>query len=55
MQVYDNFSDFNSVIDHLNLKLSLFVGILHVLSSGFCKFIIFEILNFHPWILLCVL
>ena len=34
-------------IDHLNLKLLILVGILHVLRFDFQKFRILEILNFH--------
>ena len=37
-------------IDHLNLKLLIFIGILQVLRFDFQKFRILEILNFHPCI-----
>ena len=47
----NSFSDLASVylkaIDHLNLKLLIFVGILQVLRFDFKKFRILEILNFH--------
>ena len=36
-------------IDHLNLKLLIFVDILQVLRFDFKKFKIFGNLNFHPW------
>ena len=36
-------------IDHLSLKLLIFVNILQVLRFDFKKFRILEILNFHPW------
>ena len=49
----NSFSDLVSVyiktIDHLNLKLLIFVGILQILRFDFKKFSILEILNFHPW------
>ena len=35
-------------IDHLNLKLLIFIGILQVLRIDFQKFRILAILNFHP-------
>ena len=35
-------------IDHLNMKLLIFIGILQVLRFDFQKFRILEILNFHP-------
>ena len=48
----NRFSDLYSVylqtIDHLNLKLLIFVGILHVFRFDFKKLRILEILNFHP-------
>ena len=47
----NSFSDLVSVylktIDHLNMKLLIFVGILQVLIFDFKKFRILEILNFH--------
>ena len=36
------------MIDHLNLKLLIFVGKLQVLRFDLKKFRIFEIMNFHP-------
>ena len=35
-------------IEHLNSKLLIFEGTLHVLKFDFQKFRILEILNFHP-------
>ena len=46
--VFDLISVYLKTIDHLNLKLLIFIGILHVLRSEFQKFRIMEILNFHP-------
>ena len=45
----DLFSVYLKMIDCLNLKLSIFIGILQVLRYDFQKFRILEILNFHPW------
>ena len=47
---FDLFSVYLKTIDHLNLKLMLFVGILQVLRFDFKKFWIWEKLNFHPWV-----
>ena len=44
---FDLFSVYIKTIDHLNLKLLIFVGILQVLRFDFKKFRILEILNFH--------
>ena len=45
----DKFSDCLNTINHLNLKLFIFVGILQVLKFEFLfKFRILKILNFHP-------
>ena len=45
----DKFSDDFITINHLNMKLFIFVGILQVLKFEVLKFRILEILNFHPW------
>ena len=45
---FDLFLVYLKTIDHLNLKLWIFVGILQVLGFDFKKFRILEILNFHP-------
>ena len=37
-------------IDHLNLKLMIFVGVLHGLRFDLKKFRFLEIVNFHPCI-----
>ena len=44
----DLYSVYLKTIDHLNLKLLIFVGILQVLRFNFKKFRILENLNFHP-------
>ena len=44
----DLFSDYLNTINHLNMKLFIFIGILQVLKFDFLKFRILEILNFHP-------
>ena len=44
----DLFSVYLKTIDHLSLKLLIFVGILQVLRFDLKKFRILEILNFHP-------
>ena len=46
----DLFSVYLKMIDCLNLKLSIFIGILQVLRCDIQKFRILEILNFHPWL-----
>ena len=46
---FDQFSDYQNTINHLNLKLFVFVVILLVLKFEFLKSRIWEILNFHPW------
>ena len=49
---YNRFSDFFfrllNTINHLNMKLFIFIGILQVIKFEFLKFRISEILNFHP-------
>ena len=45
---FDLFSVYQKTIDHLNLKLLRFVGILQILRFDFKKFRIFEIVNFYP-------
>ena len=49
----NSFSDLVSVylktIDHLYLKLLIFVGILQVVRYDFKNFRLLEILNFHLW------
>ena len=42
------FSDDLNTINHLNMKLFIFVGILQILKFEFLKFRILEFLNFHP-------
>ena len=53
---YNSFFDLFAVhlktIDHLNLKLLCFIGMLQVLRFEFLKFRILEILNFHPCIVM---
>ena len=44
---FDLISGYLKTIDHLNLKLLIFVGILQVSRFDFQKFRILEILNFH--------
>ena len=46
--LFDLISVYLKTIDHLNLKLLIFIGILQVLRFDFQKFRIFKILNFHP-------
>ena len=46
--VFDLISVYLRTIDHLNLKLLIFLGILQVLRFDFQKLRILEILNFHP-------
>ena len=41
--------NFLPTINHLNLKLLIYVSMLQVLKFEFLKFRIFDILNFHPW------
>ena len=50
---FDLFSVYIKTIDHLNLKLLIFVGILQVLRFDFKKIRILEILNFHPCNIIC--
>ena len=45
---FDLFSVYLNTIDHSNLKMWIFMGILQVLRYDFQKFRILEILNFHP-------
>ena len=51
---FDLFSVYLKTLYHLNLKLLIFVGILHVLRFDFQKFRIWVILNFHPCKRICV-
>ena len=53
-RLFDLFSVYLKKIDHLNLKLLIFVGILQVLRFDFKKYRILEILNFHPCVNLIV-
>ena len=41
-------SVYPKTIDHFNLKLLIFIGIVQVLRFDFQKFRSLEILNFHP-------
>ena len=45
---FDLFSVYLNTIDHLNLKMLIFIGILQVLRYDFQKFRILEIWNFYP-------
>ena len=45
---FDLFSVYLKMIDCLNLKMLIFIGILYVLRYDFQNFRILEIFNFHP-------
>ena len=47
--LFDMIKVYLKKIDHLNLKLLIFIGIVQVQRFDFQKFTILEILNFHPW------
>ena len=47
---FDSISVYLKTIDHLNLKMLIFFGILQVLRFDFQMFRILEILNYHPCI-----
>ena len=51
MATFDLFSVYQKTIDHLNLKLLIFVGIMQVLRFDFKKFRTLENLNLHPCVL----
>ena len=46
----DEFSDYLNTVNHLNMKLFIFVGILQVSKFEFLKFRILEYFYFHPWL-----
>ena len=47
MAYFIGFQFIQKTIDHLNLKLLIFIGIVQVLRFDFQKFRNLEILNFH--------